>query len=73
MHHRFATADDLDLLARWNQQLIRDEGQRNRMTLVQLRQRMGDWLSGYYKAVIFETGGKAAAATLSASSRCRAR
>jgi predicted acetyltransferase len=38
-----------------NQQLIRDEGHRNAMTIPELEQRMLDWLaSGEYRAVIFE-------------------
>jgi GNAT superfamily N-acetyltransferase len=53
MKHRFATDGDLDLLAEWNHQLIRDEGHRNPMTVPELHQRMREWLGGEYKAVIF--------------------
>ena len=53
MEYRFATSSDLDLLAEWNHQLIRDEGHRNRMTVPELRERMREWLGGEYKAVIF--------------------
>jgi GNAT superfamily N-acetyltransferase len=53
MEHRFATAGDLDLLAAWNHQLIRDEGHRNAMTVSQLRDRMEEWLGGEYRAVLF--------------------
>jgi GNAT superfamily N-acetyltransferase len=53
MEHRFATDTDLDLLAEWNHQLIRDEGHRNPMTVPELRDRMRGWLAGEYKAVIF--------------------
>jgi len=53
MEHRFATDSDLDLLAEWNHQLIRDEGHRNAMTVDELRGRMRGWLGGEYKAVIF--------------------
>ena len=40
LNYRFATGSDLDLLARWNHQLTGDEGHRNRMTVLQLRDRM---------------------------------
>jgi ribosomal protein S18 acetylase RimI-like enzyme len=50
---RFATEADLDLLAEWNHQLIRDEGHRNPMTVSQLADRMKGWLAGEYQAVIF--------------------
>ena len=53
MEYRFATTSDLDRLAEWNQQLIRDEGHRNAMTLPELRERMRGWISGEYKAVVF--------------------
>lgn len=54
MEYRFATEADLDLLAEWNHQLIRDEGHRNPMTIPQLRDRMQGWLASEYKAVLFE-------------------
>jgi len=44
------------LLAEMNQQLIRDERHRDKMTLPRLRERMSDWLRGEYKAVIFRRG-----------------
>jgi GNAT superfamily N-acetyltransferase len=53
MDYHFATAADLDLLAEWNHQLIRDEGHRNPMTVPELRQRMQGWLDGAYRAVVF--------------------
>ncbi|MBM4154670.1 MAG: GNAT family N-acetyltransferase [Lentisphaerae bacterium] len=53
MEYRFATVSDLDRLAEWNHQLIRDEGHRNAMTVPELRERMRAWISGEYKAVIF--------------------
>jgi GNAT superfamily N-acetyltransferase len=46
---------DLDLLADWNHQLIRDEGHRNPMTSLQLAERMKQWLQGEYRAVLFST------------------
>lgn len=36
-----------------NQQLIRDEGHRNQMSLAQLEERMSIWLHGEYRAFIF--------------------
>jgi GNAT superfamily N-acetyltransferase len=53
MEHRFATDSDLDLLAEWNHRLIRDEGHRNPMTVLELRDTMRGWLGGEYTAVIF--------------------
>ena len=61
MNHRFATESDLDLLAEWNHQLIRDEGHRNSMSIPQLRERMKGWLEGEYRAVIFAVGSVPAA------------
>jgi hypothetical protein len=52
---REAAPADLDLLAEWNHQLIRDENHRNAMTVLQLRERMQQWLKGEYRAVIFST------------------
>jgi ribosomal protein S18 acetylase RimI-like enzyme len=55
--HRPAGVDDLDLLAEWNQQMIRDEGHRNRMSVAELRERMGGWLTtGEYQATLFHDG-----------------
>ncbi|MEJ2246951.1 MAG: GNAT family N-acetyltransferase [Acidobacteriota bacterium] len=53
--YRFATEEDLDLLVQWNHQLIEDEGQRNRLSLEQLRRRMQQWIMGEYRAVLFES------------------
>jgi GNAT superfamily N-acetyltransferase len=53
LEYHFAAASDLDLLAEWNHQLIRDEGHRNPMTVPELRERMRAWLEGEYQAVIF--------------------
>ena len=64
MDHRIATARDLDLLAEWNHQLIRDEGHRNPMTVPELRKRMKGWLQGEYQAVLFEEGGEPVAYAL---------
>ena len=58
MEYRPATTDDLDLLAEWNHQLIRDEGHRNRMTVPELRERMNGWLASEYRAVLFSVGGE---------------
>lgn len=43
MQYRFVDDSDLDLLAEWNHQLIRDEGHRNTMTIPELRRRMMGW------------------------------
>jgi GNAT superfamily N-acetyltransferase len=57
MTFRFATLDDCALLAGLNHQLIQDERHRSRMTVPELEQRMREWLSGEYRAVIYEDGG----------------
>jgi len=56
LQYKFAKQEDVSLLAEMNQQLIRDEGHRNKMTLPQLQDRMSDWLQGEYKAVIISKG-----------------
>lgn len=50
---RDASEIDLDLLAEWNHQLIRDEGHRNPMSVEQLAERMKKWLQGEYRAILF--------------------
>jgi GNAT superfamily N-acetyltransferase len=57
MTFRAATLDDCARLAELNHQLIRDEGHRNPMIVSELEQRMRTWLSGEYRAVIYEDGG----------------
>jgi ribosomal protein S18 acetylase RimI-like enzyme len=64
MEYHIANETDLDILARWNHQLIRDEGHRNPMTVSQLRERMRQWLSGDYTAVIFDKDGEPVAYAL---------
>lgn len=64
MTSRAATLDDCPRLAELNHQLIRDEGHRNRMTVPELEQRMKGWLSGEYRAVIYEDGGEVVAYAL---------
>ena len=64
MTFRHATLEDRPLLAELNHQLIRDEGHRNQMTVPELEQRMRDWLSGEYRAVIFEEDGHVVAYAL---------
>jgi GNAT superfamily N-acetyltransferase len=53
MEYRAASDADLDLLAEWNHQLIRDEGHRNKMDVGQLRERMADFLHTEYRAFLF--------------------
>jgi GNAT superfamily N-acetyltransferase len=64
MTFRPATVDDCPRLAELNQQLIRDEGHRNRMTVAELEQRMRGWLAGEYRAVLYEDGGEVVAYAL---------
>lgn len=68
MEYRIASDSDLDLLATWNHQLIRDEGHRNPMTVPELRERMQGWLAGEYQAVIFEANAEPVAYALSMES-----
>jgi ribosomal protein S18 acetylase RimI-like enzyme len=53
LEFRQASPDDASLLARMNQQLIRDEGHRNPMSLSELEERMLSWLKNEYKAFLF--------------------
>jgi GNAT superfamily N-acetyltransferase len=54
MKYRKAILDDVSLLAGLNHHLIRDEGHRNPMTLLELEGRMRGCLKADYEAVIFE-------------------
>lgn len=58
VRYRFATLDDVALLAVLNARLIRDEGHRNTMTESRLQERMAGWLKREYRAVLFEAGGE---------------
>jgi predicted acetyltransferase len=64
MTFRPATLDDCPLLATMNQQLIQDEGHRNRMTVPELEQRMREWLGSEYRAIIYEESGEVVAYAL---------
>jgi [ribosomal protein S5]-alanine N-acetyltransferase len=55
---RSATAADVPLLARMNQQLIEDEGSRNPLSLAELEARMEGWIDGDWDAVIIEQNGE---------------
>ncbi len=61
---RPAAQEDLDLLAEWNHQLIRDEGHRNPMTVPELKERMRGWLAGEYQARLFLLNGEPVAYSL---------
>jgi predicted acetyltransferase len=56
LEFRFAAENDVPWLARMNQELIRDEGHRNKMSLSELEQRMSDFLRNEYEAVIVSSG-----------------
>jgi ribosomal protein S18 acetylase RimI-like enzyme len=53
VEYRFATEEDVPALARMNHELIRDEGHRNPMSLVELEDRMADWIDDDHEAVVF--------------------
>jgi GNAT superfamily N-acetyltransferase len=58
MIYRFARPEDADLLAHFNQQLVRDEGSRNRLSPEALEARMRAWLeTGEVDIVLFEDEG----------------
>lgn len=56
---RAATADDVPMLARMNQQLIKDEVSRNPMSPAELENRMRNWLEADWQAVVIEQDGEA--------------
>ncbi len=58
MEYQDASSTDIELLARLNLQLLRDEGHRNPMTLARLKVRMDNWLQNEYQAVLFERSGE---------------
>ena len=64
MQYRSARPEDYPLLAEFNHQLIRDEGHRNAMTVMELEERMRDWLAAEYAAVLFTLGGETVAYAL---------
>jgi GNAT superfamily N-acetyltransferase len=60
MNYRRAAAADCAHLAVLNHRLIADEGHRNRMTVVELEERMRGWLARDYVAILFDDGEEAA-------------
>ena len=64
LQYRVATADDVSVLSRLNQQLIEDERHRNPMNLTELEKRMRSMLEGDYTATLFETGERVVAYAL---------
>lgn len=55
MKHRFAMLKDVPLLVQMNRQLVEDEGHRNRLQSDSwLEKRMRSFLTGEYRAVLFE-------------------
>jgi hypothetical protein len=55
MNYRFATLEDVPLLATMNRQLVDDEGHRNRFKPdAWFEDRMRTFLAGKYTAVLFE-------------------
>ena len=57
---RIATNRDAPQLAAMNQQLIRDEGHRNSMSVAELEDRIRNWLVDEYQASIFMVDGSTA-------------
>ena len=64
LQYRAATSDDVQVLAKLNQQLIEDERHRNPMNLTELEKRMRSMLEGDYTATLFETGERVVAYAL---------
>jgi len=57
MEYRVATEADLNLLAAWNHDLMRDEGNRRPLPVADLRERMRRWLWGEHSAIVFIRNG----------------
>ena len=65
MNYRFATLDDVPLLSSMNRQLVEDEQHRNRFQSdAWFEERMVSFLTGKYKAVLFELEGEIVAYAL---------
>jgi predicted acetyltransferase len=64
LQYRAATADDVQVLAKLNQQLIEDERHHNPMNLTELEKRMRSMLEGDYTATLFEIGERVVAYAL---------
>lgn len=65
MRYRFATLDDVPILTRMNRQLVEDEQHRNRFQSdAWFEKRMRGFLTGRYKAVLFEREGEIVAYAL---------
>lgn len=63
--YRFATLDDVPVLARMSRELTEDERHRNRSRpLIWFEERMRNFLIGGYRAVLFERDGQVAAYAL---------
>jgi predicted acetyltransferase len=59
MEYRYATPDDVTTLALLNQQLVEDEGHRNRSRPRRwFQERMRSFLNGGYEAVLFKDAGR---------------
>ncbi|MGD0174919.1 MAG: GNAT family N-acetyltransferase [Anaerolineales bacterium] len=65
MEYRFASTEDVPQLARMNRELTEDENHRNRLRPVSwFEERMRGFLSGSYRAVLFERDGRVLAYAL---------
>ena len=64
MKLRYASEEDITLLAELSHQLIQDERAPNPMSVPELADRMRTWLRGDYQAVIFELSAKPVAYAL---------
>jgi GNAT superfamily N-acetyltransferase len=64
VNFRKAALDDCAQLAELNHQLIRDEGHRNKMNVLELEQRLRGWLASEYVAILFEEDGEVLAHAL---------
>jgi GNAT superfamily N-acetyltransferase len=68
MKLRYASGEDIPLLAELNHQLIQDEVAPTPMSVHDLAERMRAWLSGDYRAVVFELAAEPVAYALFRSS-----
>ena len=70
LEYKFATKEDVALLAEMNQQLIHDEAHRNPMTLPQFQNRMSTWLQSEYTAVLFTQASESLGYALYKKEKC---
>ena len=64
MTYRFATQDDIPVLAEMNERLARDENHRDRLTIASLQSRLTNWRAEGQRADVSEVDGTGVAYAL---------